>query len=128
MAPRISLPYVEGTSPTTYGNPAGNPVLHGTNTFAIFWDPTDHYHGDWQAQVESYLQHAGSASGSLAGVFAVDAQYTDRSDRPASYAQTFKGSYSDYHAYPASGCTDPTPSNSSIRSAANSEGPPRRSA
>ena len=101
--------YAEKSEPKSYANAAGNPVLHGTSTFAVYWDPTNNYWSAWQNTIDGYLQHAGAASGALESVFAVDAQYTDKSDRPASYAQTFKGAYPDTHAYPASGCTDPEP-------------------
>ncbi len=95
--------------PKSYANAAGNPVLHGGGVYAIYWDPTDSYHGDWQSAIDTYFQNAGTASGSLASVFAVDTQYTDKSNRPATYQQAFKGAYVDYHAYPASGCADPNP-------------------
>ncbi len=95
--------------PETYANPAGNPVLHGTSTYAIYWDPTDNYHGDWQQLIDEYLQKSASASGALANVFAVDAQYTDKTNVPASYKQVFKGAYTDTTPYPASGCEDPHP-------------------
>jgi len=93
----------------TFANPGGNPVLHGTGVYAIYWDPTDHYWSEWQSAIDTYLQSAGIASGSLQSVFAVDTQYTDKSNQPASYAQTFKGAAVDEHAYPASGCSDPNP-------------------
>lgn len=109
VQPRISTTYEAGRRPESFANTAGNPVLHGTDTFAIYWDPTDHYWSEWQGPIDEYFQRAGSASGSLGSVFAVDTQYTDKSNRPASYAQTFKGAYTDTHAYPASGCTDPEP-------------------
>jgi hypothetical protein len=112
VAPRISDAYLEGGSPKTYANPNGNPVLHGTNVYAVYWDPTDHYWSEWQSAIDEYFQNAGTASGNLESVFAVDGQYTDKSDLPASYAQAYKGSYVDSHAYPASGCTDPAPFNS----------------
>jgi PKD domain len=101
--------YAEALQPKTYANASGNPVLHKTSTFAIYWDPTDNYWSAWQNIIDGYLQHAGTASGALESVFAVDSQYTDKSNIPASYAQTFKGGYTDTHAYPASGCTDPAP-------------------
>ncbi len=109
VQPRISESYVEGSSASTYANPSGNPVLHGSNTFAIYWDPTDHYSYDWQNAIDGYLHNVGAASGQLSTVFAVDSQYTDKSDQPASYAQTFKGAYTDTRPYPFSGCEDPAP-------------------
>ncbi len=109
LAPRISNTYVDGAKPLTYANPAGNPVLHSTNVYAVYWDPTDHYWSEWQNVIDTYLQRAGAESGSLSAVFSVDSQYTDRSNVPASYAQAFKGAYTDTHPYPTSGCTDPEP-------------------
>jgi hypothetical protein len=109
LQPRTNEAYVEGRLPKSYANPTGNPVLHGTGVYAIYWDPTDHYWSEWQNAIDTYLQSAGAASGSLSAVFAVDSQYTDKSNRPASYAQTYKSAYTDTHAYPASGCEDPNP-------------------
>ncbi len=96
-------------SPETFSNVNGAPVMHATNTYAIYWDPTDHYHGDWQEVVDTFFHEMGAASGSLAAVFAVDAQYTDQSNLPAYYHSTFRGAYTDTDSYPASGCTDPAP-------------------
>ncbi len=109
LAPRGGDTYLKSKpEPTTFANAAGNPVLHGTRAYVIFWDPTDHYHGDWGAAIETYFQKAATASGSLASVFAVDAQYTDKSNTPASYAQSLQGVYTDVHAYTSPGnCTDP---------------------
>ncbi len=109
VAPRISPAYIETLHPSSYRNPQGHPVLHSENTYLIYWDPTDHYHGDWQETIDHYMQNAGLASGSLETTFAVAQQYTDLSDNPASYHQVFHGAYVDYTAYPSSGCTDPAP-------------------
>ncbi|HYM56166.1 MAG TPA: hypothetical protein VES97_12455, partial [Solirubrobacteraceae bacterium] len=109
LQPRVSEAYAEAGAPKNYANAAGNPVLHGTGVYAIYWDPTDHYWSEWQNAIDTYLQSAGAASGSLDTVFSVDTQYTDKSNRPASYAQTYKSAYTDTHAYPASGCEDPNP-------------------
>lgn len=98
------------TAPYTFANGEGNPVLHGTNTWAIFWDPlNDYYHGDWEELIEKYFKRAAEASGSLGSIYSVDAQYTDKSNRPASYQQSYRGGQVDTHAYPTSGCTDPAP-------------------
>ena len=97
---------------STFANPAGHPVLHSSNTYAIYWDPTDHYHGDWQGVIDTFFHNFGAASGSLASVFAVDAQYSDLSNRPAYYLSTFRGAYTDTDPYPTPGagsCTDPHP-------------------
>jgi hypothetical protein len=95
--------------PVEFVNPGGNPVVSASNIYAIYWDPTDHYHGDWQHLIDTFLQNMGAASGSFASVFAVDAQYTDAASHHAFYKSTFQGAYTDTNGYPASGCEDPHP-------------------
>jgi len=97
------------TAPETFANPAGNPVLHKSETFVIYWDPVDRYHGDWQNLIDGFLQNVGLASGSLASPFAVDAQYTDKTNVPAYYRNTYKAAYTDTEKYPTAGCVDPDP-------------------
>lgn len=106
--------WADGDLPTanTFANPRGYPVLHSSDVYAIYWDPTDHYHGDWQRLTNTFFHNFGAASGSLDSVFAVDAQYSDLSNRPASYLSTFHGAYTDTDPYPTpGGCTDPHPLN-----------------
>jgi len=98
-----------GDEPENFGNPNGNPVVHANVTYAIYWDPKNRYHGDWQHLINTFLGSVGTASGSLASVFAVDTQYTDKTNRPAVYRSTFRGAYTDTTSYPAAGCTDPNP-------------------
>jgi hypothetical protein len=90
--------------PSSFRNPSGYPVLHGANTYAIYWDPTDHYNPDWQHVINVFLQSVGAASGSLASVFAVDTQYTDLTNKPAYYQSSFRVAYTDTHPYPVKGC------------------------
>jgi PKD domain len=99
----------ENPLPESFANASGNPVLHASNTYAIYWDPTDHYHGDWQHVIDGFFHAVGASSGSLASVFAVDTQYTDTSNKPAYYSSTFRGAYTDTNKYPGAGCTDPHP-------------------
>lgn len=99
-----------GTEPKQFANSTGAPVLPTNKTYAIYWDPTDNYHGDWQEVTDVFLQNMGASSGSFASVYAVDAQYTDAANQHADYASTFQGSYTDTDPYPTSGkCTDPHP-------------------
>jgi hypothetical protein len=98
-------------SPESFANEAGNPVVSASKIYAIYWDPTDHYHGDWQHVIDGFLQNMGAASGTLDNVFAVDAQYTDKSNKHALFKSTFQGAYTDTDAYPPSGCEDPHPLN-----------------
>jgi hypothetical protein len=93
----------------SFGNPGGNVVLHGANTYVVYWDPQDFYHGDWQALIDGFVANAGASNGQLASVFALDAQYTDASNQPATTRSSFRGSYTDTNPYPSSECVDPQP-------------------
>ena len=97
------------TESKSFANAAGNPVVHGENVFAVYWDPTDHFHGDWQKGIDEFLQGVGAESGTLGNVFSVPAQYTDKTNVPAYYKDVFRGAYTDTHGYPTNGCTDPNP-------------------
>jgi hypothetical protein len=112
LQPRETESVFEGT-PTvaSFDNPEGSLVLHKNETYAVYWDPTDHYHGDWQHLIDTFFHGLGADSGSTGTVFAVDSQYTDKSDLPASYLSTFRGAYTDTDPYPAgvSNCKDPHP-------------------
>ncbi len=92
-----------------FANSQGNAIVSSSRTYAVYWDPTDHYHGDWQHVINVFLQSIGASSGSLGNVFAVDAQYTDAANEHALFKSTFQGAYTDTDAYPASGCEDPHP-------------------
>jgi uncharacterized membrane protein YgcG len=110
LQPRAAEFVFEGTPfVASFDNAEGNAVLHKNETYAIYWDPTDHYHGDWQHLIDTFLHGLGADSGSTDTVFAVDSQYTDRSNLPASYQSTFRGAYTDTEPYPAGNCTDPHP-------------------
>jgi PKD domain-containing protein len=95
--------------PLEFSNPTGAPVLPATKIYMIYWDPTYHYHGDWEELIDKFTQRMGAESGSLGAVFAVDGQYTDRTNQHASYRSTFQGAYTDTERYPTAGCTDPKP-------------------
>lgn len=100
----------EGLEPRTFANLGGNPVLHQSSTYAIFWDPDYRYLDPWTEQIDRFFQNMSTASGSLFSVFAVDTQYTDKTNKPASYKTAFRGSYADKAPYPSpAGCTDPDP-------------------
>ncbi len=84
------------------------PIVPANHTYAIFWDPTNSYHGNWQESVETFFRGMGAGSGSLGDVFAVDSQYTDPANQHALYQSTFNGAYTDVNEYPPTGtCTDP---------------------
>jgi len=97
-----------GNNPLHANKPG--PVMHAAGTYAIYWDPQDYYHGDWQELIDGFLANLGSAGGKLSNVFAVDTQYTDRTNKPATSASAFYGAYTDTNSYPQSeGCADPHP-------------------
>ncbi len=98
-----------GAEPESFANSSGDPVLPSNKTYAIYWDPTYHYHNDWEGVIDEFFQNMGSASGSLASVFAVDTQYTDAANQHAAYASTFMGAYTDTDPYPTKTCIDPHP-------------------
>ena len=115
LQPRSTTLHVgAGSEPKQFANPTGAPVLPANKTYAIYWDPTDNYHGDWQGVIDTFFHNMGasskSSSESLGSVFSVDAQYTDAANQHADYASTFMGAYTDADPYPTSGkCTDPHP-------------------
>ena len=101
LQPRSVTKPVDGNGPTasSFDNAAGEPVLHGSKVFVLYWDPADLYHGDWQGHIDEFMQAFGSESGNLGNVFAVQTQYTDKSNVPATYGDTFRGGYTDTSPY-----------------------------
>jgi hypothetical protein len=83
----------------------GGPVLHSSDAYTIYWDPTETYRPEWKEQINGYMQNVG-ADRSGDDVFAVNAQYRD-SGGAAANVSTYRGSYTDKNAYPTSGCTEP---------------------
>jgi hypothetical protein len=115
LQPRNGVSWFDGretpsTTPSTFSNLEGNPVVPASNVYAIYWDPKDEYHGDWQSLIDGFLANLGSASGSFANVLAVDEQYTDKANESAARTTTFRGAFPDTEPYPVLGtCTDPHP-------------------
>jgi hypothetical protein len=100
--------FAENKAAASFDNASGNEVVHTANTYVIYWDPQDYYHGDWQSLIDGFMANVGTAGGQLSKVFSVDAQYTDKTDEPAASYTSFHGAYTDTHPYPAkNGCTDP---------------------
>jgi hypothetical protein len=85
----------------------GGPVLHSSDAYVIYWDPTGGYRGDWERLIDRYFQDVGSDSGQLGSVFAVNGQYGDATGQAANKT-TFRGSYTDSTPYPEEGkCSAP---------------------
>jgi len=93
-----------------FANPSSDPVLHSANTYVIFWDPQKYYHPDWRHLISEFMAEVGVKGSQLNSVFAVDAQYTDSTNKPAANHFNYLGSYEDSNPYPEpSGCSDPNP-------------------
>jgi hypothetical protein len=100
----------EELEPLTFANASGSPVLHQNSTYAIFWDPDYRYLDPWTEVIDQFFQNMSTASGQLASVFAVDTQYTDKTNKPAYFKSAFRVSYADKAPYPSPvGCTNPEP-------------------
>jgi PKD domain len=86
------------------------PVMHSVATYAVYWDPQDYYHGDWQGLIDGFLANLESAGGQLNSVFAVDEQYVDATNKPTTSDSAFHGAYTDTNPYPETeNCADPRP-------------------
>jgi hypothetical protein len=101
--------FSEEPKAATFANAVGNPVVHESNVYAIYWDPTAHYHGDWQGLINGFLHNVSSENGAFDNVFAVNEQYTDKTNVPAHSRMSFRGAYTDTTPYPVSACSDPHP-------------------
>ncbi len=96
------------------------PVIHASDTYAIYWDPLELYNSQAQRNIDKYFRSVGLASGEPDDVFALNAQYgeTGYNTAPAASAAakeahaanqtTFRGGYTDTDPYPPSGedCTE----------------------
>lgn len=112
LTPRNVVTPLDGQLGASFANLSGNPVVHSSNLYVIYWDPTDPpaYHPEWERLIDTFVQGLGAESGSLGNVFSVDGQYTDKSNKGASYRATYEFAYTDTHKYPVTpGCTDPHP-------------------
>jgi PKD repeat protein len=84
----------------------GGPVLHSSDAYVVYWDPTGTYRGDWERSIDEYFVNVGAESGKLGDVFALDGQYADSTGRAANQL-TFRGSVKDEDPYPVTGnCTE----------------------
>lgn len=93
-----------------FSSPEGRPVVSAAKVYAIYWDPEDVYHGNWQQLINGFFFNMSEASGALGDVFAVDTQYADAEGQHATSHTTFAGAYTDTDPYPTlAGCEDPAP-------------------
>jgi hypothetical protein len=93
--------------PKSFANESGHVVLHGSNVYAIYWDPQNVFHHEWLVRIDTFFQRMGATSGQLSVGLASLSQYRDRSNTGAAYQTVFKGAYSDTAKYPGGECADP---------------------
>jgi len=94
------------------------PVVHASDSYAIYWDPLELYNSEWMQLIDRYFRNVGTASGGLGDVFALNAQYGETGygtgpgasetakEAHAANQSTFRGAYSVTDPYPSSGCTE----------------------
>ncbi|MGH2865802.1 MAG: PKD domain-containing protein [Solirubrobacteraceae bacterium] len=84
------------------------PVLHSSDAYVVYWDPTGSYRGDWERLIDRYFKDVGAESKNLGDVFALDGQYSEANGERVENQMTFHGSYKDEDPYPTSGrCSEP---------------------
>jgi hypothetical protein len=111
----ISGEPIESKGSYEFANPEGRPIVSSAQVYAVYWDPGDVYHGNWQRPLNEFFANMASATGALGDAFAVDTQYTDAADQHASAHVGFAGAYTDTDPYPVNteiypaGCEDPDP-------------------
>jgi len=102
------------------------PVIHASDSYAIYWDPLELYNSEWMQLIDKYFQNvgaasetAGVASSGLGDVFAQNAQYGETGygtgpaasekakEAHAANQSTFRGAYSVTDPYPTKeNCTE----------------------
>jgi hypothetical protein len=93
-----------------FENSDGHAVVGSSRVYAVYWDPDNEYHGNWQELINEFFANMSSASGSTDENLAVDSQYTDAAGVHAGSETIFAGAYTDTDGYPAlEGCSDPDP-------------------
>lgn len=99
---------VESKGSYEFANREGSPIVAAAQLYAIYWDPEDVYHGNWQHPLNEFFANMAKASGALDDAFAVDTQYTDAAGQHAGSHVGFAGAYTDTDPYPVpAGCADP---------------------
>ncbi len=95
------------------------PVIHASDSYAIYWDPLELYNSQWMRLIDGYFRNVGEGSGEPGNVFGLNAQYGETGfgtgpaasekakEAHAADQSTFRGAYTDTGSYPSSGCTEP---------------------
>jgi hypothetical protein len=93
---------------SSMANESGHAVMHKAGIYAIYWDPQDYYHGDWQELVDNFLSNVGLEGGQWSNIFSVLPGYTDATQH-ATGKPAYLGSYVDTNPYPELVCENPRP-------------------
>jgi PKD domain len=88
------------TAVESFADGEEGPVMHQASIYAIFWDPQDYYHGDWQEGIGNFFNSLGVEAGAFDDIFSVQAQYADPSGKHAATHVAYLGSYIDTDRYP----------------------------
>ncbi len=94
-------------TPTIALNHKG-PVVHSSESYAIYWDPED-TGAAWQHLTAGFLEGAAHESGpnTVTNVNAVATQYREASGANAEYSSSFRGAYTDVDPFTsAENCTE----------------------
>ena len=89
--------------------PGGNPVVHGAETYAIYWDPQDFYHGDWQELIDGFLSRPAATAGCSRTSSPWRASTPTVTNVPAAVPVELPRRLHRHLPYPENGCTDPHP-------------------
>jgi hypothetical protein len=88
------------------------PVIHASDSYAIYWDPLELYNSQWMRLIDQYFRNVGAGSGSPGNIFALNAQYGETGygtgpaasekakEAHAANQSTFRGAYTDTESYP----------------------------
>ena len=74
--------------------------MHSVATYAIYWDPQDYYHGDWQGPIDGFLANLGYGGGQLQRVRDRRAVHRRHQQARSAAVSAFRGAYTDTHPYP----------------------------
>ena len=100
-----------GMAPSNQGGLAlltyhGGPIMRYNKVYTIFWIPAGYsVSGTYISKINQYFMDVAAASGATSNVYYTEKQYYSMPGRVHISGKTFFGStYTDTHAFPASGC------------------------
>jgi hypothetical protein len=83
----------------------GGPVMHTNKVYTIYWAPAGYpIAGSYKAAINTFFKNVAADSGLHSNVYYTDTQYFSTGPSYISYSSTFGSTYTDTHAFPASGC------------------------